>query len=38
MEQRGWKKIDTKKEEDPYGIVRTGANYHLTKHDEVPVY
>ena len=37
MEQNGYKKIDTTKENDPYGIVRSAAKYH-NQYKHVPVY
>lgn len=35
---KDYRVIDTTSEEDPYGVVRTAANYHKQKHNEVPVY
>lgn len=30
--------IDITSEKDPYGVVRTAANYHKQKHGEIPIY
>ena len=35
---KDYRVIDTTSEKDPYGVVRTAANYHKQKHGEIPVY
>ena len=38
FEKMGYSLVNPNDEENPYGLVKNAAEYHLTKHEEVPIY